>query len=156
MHDVVCDSSHVFCPAIVLRICFNGALRKQHILFFFRNFIVISLSSLLSSFTMFSNFILLFDVRLTLFPLSSLSLCLVLLCFFSSSVWLFSRCSPLLLSWSLIRIAAVRVLMFVQVRFGGTHACLGHVSDSQLLTVDACFVFERCRFSHILWFPTRR
>ena len=104
----MCDSSHVSCPAEVLRICFNGAWRKQHILFFSKFHYYFSL---FASFFVHHVFQLdtFFRCRSHTFSFVSLSLCIVLSCLFSSSVWLFSRCSPLLLSWSLIRIATVRV-----------------------------------------------
>ena len=90
-----------------------------------------------------------------------LCLCLFLFCFSASSVW-FLCLFFLLLCPSFIHVALTE-LMFVQVvlvertlvwaMFG---PCLGHVSNSQLLAVDACFVLDWCRLSHILWFPIRR
>ena len=77
------------------------------LLFFFS---LLFLSSLLSPYTVLSNLIPLFDVGLTFFPFVfffSLSCSLMSLLFVSLA--LFALLSPLLLFWSLIRIAAVRV-----------------------------------------------
>ena len=89
------------------------------------------------------------------FHVSSHSLFLLLLCLFCSSCSPCSRCSLLLLFISFVHTATDRVDVCSD-RFGESHACLVHVSNSQLLIVDCCVVLERCGLSHILWFPTRR